>query len=1318
MDSLTASTQIEGLDSLLPLLEEARHEEALPIIEERLAKQPDVPLWIYLKALISAGKGRGVEAAGLLNELSGKPGFSEGFGLPPDVNTLAKTSALNHLTFEASVEPTNLDPWNSLERVAEILGSEGFVTKAVMGRWKARPEDEAMPRKFEKHFADKSIDDKIRIIENLLEEHPESCLPRACLGYYMQEKGKTALAIRHLKKALDTDGNAWQPHLYLGRVFYSQGRFEDAENRFSEAVQLREEANAELLSAIALCQKATYRYDEALESFFKAFEQFPSEFASWSDLEELSSAMGASERLVQAVKKVAAQDPTNLSLAARVVNLALNGNDPLEARRLIEASRIVDNPNKSAEMTKLAARMFQLLEEGHKASKLLEALVQSHPEDLDLRVSYGLSLVEAERPEEGEAVLREVAKKHPYDKGVQLAWGHSLMALGQAENAQRSFTAAARMAAGDPEPLTQQGRALVALGKVDEAMAVLKESTKIATQPSPDNLVALGKVYEKKRVPDIARDFFRQALVLVPGEREAGRGWLRMFRGQLNEFKEETKKLFNERPTAFGLCQLYENLLLASLYEGFPEAARMLHQDLLRPVKAGMKSEEYSAHLEKSLIKQLPLSARALEKEGRLENAREIWRFAVTSNQAELAEKATAELLRLDTVEAAMSDEEKARASAAQAEIEPPLDTATSLEPLSSDEGGDPLLSLLTSTLPEDGEIPLFEAPSLVAPAPTTASEEAPLFASELPDLSSAAEAVTRAAAQPLEPTPVPTPPKEAVISTPVVPAEQAVAPAPLPPADAPTKAIQVPLPPPSPPAESPTQPSAAPAPPPQAALPTPPAVPVAPEPPMVVPAPPTAPEPPIATPAPPEPAAPSPQPVQPMASAIAAAAPEASPAQPVAADEEERKDLLPIPMAVDFEPQTRRQLHFHEALVQNQGGLLSPESIAHLMVCSSLGHEPPDPSSDEMSSVRELQQALLQSARQLTEAGQYRAAGRVLKTALLYSPEAKDLQNELIKVTAEWAGWLVGSQEFAHAVALVRDALHRRPDSPALLEQLEAIYQSWMDWTDEKGDNAARDLLSVYLQQEKTALVSFREVWKERATQRVAPPQAAPVQPRVEPSMPPPAPQPQPPTPEAAAPAVPAQAPPAPTPVAPEPVAPEPVATVVEAPPEPVVAKEAAPPEEPVEEQPPAVVPPSPVVAAEATPAPEAAPAEEPAPEPVAASASFTSSEQALAALDADPANEAISGAVFAFHKDSMRALTTALRDRVSANEEPIWLLLLARAFRQGGSETMAVIQYQKYIKAAPSPEAYEELAQTYEEIGKEDFATMTRRKAERAFS
>ncbi|MCA9776969.1 MAG: hypothetical protein KC800_09645, partial [Candidatus Eremiobacteraeota bacterium] len=101
-----------------------------------------------------------------------------------------------------------------------------------------------------------------------------------------------------------------------------------------------------------------------------------------------------------------------------------------------------------------------------------------------------------------------------------------------------------------------------------------------------------------------------------------------------------------------------------------------------------MKSEEYANFLDKSLVKNLPLLARDLEQQTKLENAREVWRFAVTSNQAELSDKATTELLRLDTVEAAMSEEEKAQARA-QTEPEPVAAPATSLEPMAASDDGD-----------------------------------------------------------------------------------------------------------------------------------------------------------------------------------------------------------------------------------------------------------------------------------------------------------------------------------------------------------------------------------------------------------------------------------------------------------------------------------------------------------------------------------------------------------------------------------------------------------------------------------------------------
>ena len=161
MDSLTAATDIEGLDKVLPLLEEARHEEALPLIEDNLAKQPDVVIWKYLKALVIACQARGPEAVSLLEECSRLDGFEEGFGLPDDVNTLARASALNHLQFETTVDPTLTEPWENLARVAEILNSPDFIDRSVLGRWKANPEDYDVYKKFEAHFQEKDLDERM-----------------------------------------------------------------------------------------------------------------------------------------------------------------------------------------------------------------------------------------------------------------------------------------------------------------------------------------------------------------------------------------------------------------------------------------------------------------------------------------------------------------------------------------------------------------------------------------------------------------------------------------------------------------------------------------------------------------------------------------------------------------------------------------------------------------------------------------------------------------------------------------------------------------------------------------------------------------------------------------------------------------------------------------------------------------------------------------------------------------------------------------------------------------------------------------------------
>ena len=1471
MDSVAEAAHIEGLETLLPLLEEARHEEALPLVEESLSKQPDLPIWKYLKALVLCCQGGGPEALGLLQSCNQQEGFESGFGLPESVNTLLRATALNHLLFETTVEPSVPEPWQVCEQAAEILNRPDFVEKTVVSRWKSSPEDSEVMTRFQKMVRDKPLDERIALVEKVMEDDPETCLPRALLGNYMQEKGKTALAIRHLKKAHDTNPEAWQPHLYLGRVFSSQGRYENAESRFTEAAQLKGQKSPEIYAEIAICQKATYRFDEAAETLFQSLEEFPGEFSDWDELTELAHAAGMKERLETALATASSSRPADSNLGSRVIRLALESEDPLAAKAQLDALEVEQNSSDDEELLQLTAQVLLALRESKRAVTFAERALASFPQSRELRSLYGESLLKSDRAQEAEVVLKETALNHPNERSQQIAWGRALLAIGEAERAHRAFGLASRLDPQDPEAMAYQAEALLEMGQPEQATPLLKESAKLSDPPLAATLTGLGISYEQKGLADIAKDFYRQAVLRAPGDEEAGRGLIRTTYTNPTELRELSLEILNSQGSDFARCEVFLNLLTSSLYEGLSEQARVYTNELYQTFAAKIQSPEYREYLDRNMTRHVPFIAARLEKKGELEKARQVWRYGATSTDPQLSQTATSELLRLDTVEAAMAvprgeevpvpSQEAVPAGASQEEqlfAGPPSGGGTD----------DPLMSLLSSTLPGDspetdqgeasppqpsaapGEVPLFaETPAAVTPN----NGEVSLFAAPIEEVLSEAadsEPVPQPEDQPLLDIPLPQEPQALV--EPEVAAEESVEALdiPMPSAETVQPIEEAPL----ADVEAPTATEAEPQPPAEATEPSVEGVPAAGQQPATLqtlePQPevtqPSAEEqaPPVAAPATSEtdpqavlnepavvadeapttveqlatqverpepqtvqlpteaeqaettvlPVTADPQPVleEPVAAAEEATAaageaaagpeipePQAEVAQTAAevqpAPEEivqpvedtttampvevsepapepsqsqsapqttgaetlfptepepalERKDLLPIPMAVDFEPQTRRQLHFHEALTQRQGGLAGSEALAHLVVTSALSHEPPDPLGTQNPN-QAFVSALVQSAQALSAQQSYRSASRLLKTALLYCPNAPEVGQMMAHVHGVWAQWLVSQGEFAHAVSLIRDTIQKAPQAEGLEPLLESAYRQWMAWSEEKGDPAAKDLLAVYLQREQASLQQFRAEWKalaERTAAAVTAPQptVAPVSPEM-PEAQPAAAQTIAPEPVAAEPAA---ATPEPAPQ-PEPVAAEPAAATPESAPqpEPVAADpaaatpEPAPQPEPVAAEPAAATPepapqPEPVAAE-----PAATPEPAPQPESVAAepaAAGFSSDDEAMAALAADPESEAIQERVFAHYSDSMRALTTALRDKSSAEaDQPVWLLLLARAFRRSGSETMAVIQYQKYIKAAPSPEAYEELAVTYEEIGKEDFAKMTRRKAERAF-
>ncbi len=1330
MDSLTAESHAETLAKVTPLLEEGRHEEALPFFELHKSKSDD-PIWDYLVSLSLACLARGEEGIVLLEKASQSPGFNASFGISAELNTLVRTTALNHLMFETSVDSNDVEPWNILRRYAELLSHREFLAKAAVGRLKAEPESREAVTQFLQLFEDAPVDKVIPVLDDVVNGNPQACQPRALLGSFLQQRGKTALAIRHLKTAVDADPNAMEPHLYLGKIYMAQARFDDAERELSEAMS-KGEPTVALLVEVANCQKATYRYEEALNTMFNAFEIEPPRFRHWDLLVDIARTSGQSDLLSEKLREATEKYPADARLRQRFAMMAFRQDDPLAAQLQLAATGIFENPTNDQALARLAAEVSGTLGDKVTAVRILEALWKTSPNNPESCRVYGEALLSDGQAIEAEALLRETARNNPNDRGLQISWGRALLAMGDAERAHRAFSLASRLDPDDAEAMAEQGRAMLVLGLHDEAQNVLKESAKKSEPPLAVTLLGLGAVYEKKALKDISRDFYRQALLRQPDREESGRGLIRTRPDDgSSTLAADALELTLQLKSPFAQLRLWLNLLRSSLIES-PAETRSLASTVYPEVIKGL-NPAYIDHLRRREIATLQSLSHDLENSGEPEGAREVWRFAVSSGRPELNELGATELKRLDAYDTpsvtteesdglaslfSVGEEADSQLIVPNKEAELFADEAPVTEPVSPQASSDPVVSEEDDVL---AALFAVDVPEMVAVDPMTlavtevsddlfvsdtdqtaqepSSVEESLFVEETvtpplplaePEIASSIE----------ESTETETPTELALVVEETLEAEttnEAVAEL-----KAPALTLDIPL-----PVEHSTGivPSQSPDAPPEIEV----SEPAAEETssptvqetvidsletqaeadlttasvvlsPSIAEELQTAPETFVTT-----ALELTEEPVTAPEIEVAAEPSVATPSEPSFHPPAEVKELLPIPMAADFSPLTRRQLHYHEALVAGGSGSVNPESLAHLLLQSAVGQEPPDPtSSSGQTSTELLAVALVASSIQLEQSQQFRGAVRVLRTALLYQPESTDALASLARVQLSWARWLAERHEFAHAVALIRETLNRQPENADAAAQLESLYRQWIEWTSANGDSAAGDLLAVYLDQERSALQELRQAFAQARASRDASASAV--------TAPPPAP----PAPVAEGATVVATTAAAAVPVRPVPEA-------VSTPPAPPTSAPAAVP----------VSPPTP----EPKPVPVASPVTAASDRANSSDQMFDNKEEAIETLDAAPNDDSVAEAVFNLYADSMRELTTLLKERSNANpEQPAWLLLLARAFRRSGSETMAVIQYQKYIKVAPSPEAYEELAQTYEELGKEDFAKMTRRKAERA--
>ncbi|MBT9583218.1 tetratricopeptide repeat protein [bacterium] len=141
--------------------------------------------------------------------------------------------------------------------------------------------------------------------------------------------------------------------------------------------------------------------------------------------------------------------------------------------------------------------------------------------------------------------------------------------------------------------------------------------------------------------------------------------------------------------------------------------------------------------------------------------------------------------------------------------------------------------------------------------------------------------------------------------------------------------------------------------------------------------------------------------------------------------------------------------------------------------------------------------------------------------------------------------------------------------------------------------------------------------------------------------------------------------------------------------------------------------------------PAPEPEP--EPVPPPVEEAQPYRSAEFEISLSGEEsveelvqmiaryPDDEKIRAAILRAFADDVPGLLKVFRElSLEAPEEPYHVLNLARAYAHSGSDSLAVLQYRKYVKMEATSEGYRELGQIYERMGKVDLAAQALSRSE----
>jgi len=229
-------------------------------------------------------------------------------------------------------------------------------------------------------------------------------------------QGDYTRAIEVLRKVIELDPQAPQPHVMLAEIYYRQGKNGDARREAEAALKLdpQESGGHSILGQIyreeALSKNDREKARKAIEELRQVVQQDDTDVDAWQSLAQMYDFVNDQENLKEALERWTSNDPTADRAFYR---LALIHFDQRQYRQAAENAQQALSARPDSDYAILLARSLLFQGDTTEALRAYREALDRDPSNSKLRVNYAEALIFSGTYDEAIDILRRILSEQP-----------------------------------------------------------------------------------------------------------------------------------------------------------------------------------------------------------------------------------------------------------------------------------------------------------------------------------------------------------------------------------------------------------------------------------------------------------------------------------------------------------------------------------------------------------------------------------------------------------------------------------------------------------------------------------------------------------------------------------------------------------------------------------------------------------------------------------------------------------------------------------------------------------------------------------------